>query len=401
MEILFLHPNFPGQFKHLAKALSDEGHTIKFLCQTHYGRRIKGVERITLKDKCGNGYLEELKPSIIERSQILGDQYRRGFITLKDRGLAPQIIFSHSGWGCGLHAKEVWPEADLISYLEWWFDPKSEFFSFDSKNKDLGITAKDIPKNWRRNQQIALELSVSKKIITPTEWQRSQLPDVFRKECEVIFDGIDTNIFCPSRRKSQMQNNFKLTYGTRGLEPMRCFPQFVREIPNLLTKYPEIRIEIAGDDRSYYGNRLPEGFKSRGKWAREYLDKGGFSSQVEFLGTLSFEDYSKWLLSSHCHVYLTHPFIPSWSLFEAYCSGLPIIASNIDAVRQVCRDSDSISYVDHRDKGFLLQGFSQLGLQMKRGLQRPGPERDTERFEVGAALRAWKHVSGLNVTTKV
>ena len=198
-----------------------------------------------------------------------------------------------------------------------------------------------------------------------------------------------------------MEKNFKLTYGTRGLEPMRCFTQFIREIPNFLTNYTDIKIEIAGDDRSYYGIKLPEGFESWGKWAKTYLDKRGFSDKVNFVGTLNFTDYSKWLLSSHCHVYLTHPFIPSWSLFEAYCSGLPLIASNIEAVRQVCMNNNSISYIDHRDKGFLLHGFSRLGLQMKRGLQRPGPERDAERFEVGAALRAWKRVAGLNVTTKV
>ena len=200
MNILFLHPNFPGQFKHLAKHLAQEGHYVRFLCQTHYNRTLEGVERITLKNKCSHEYLELLNPPISERSQILGDQYRQGFETLKQKGWNPNIIFSHSGWGCGLHAKEIWPKAKLISYLEWWFDPNSSFFSYDANNAELGITPNDIQKNWRRNQQIALELSVSSKIITPTNWQKSQLPKIFQGPCEVIFDGVNTDIFSPSKR---------------------------------------------------------------------------------------------------------------------------------------------------------------------------------------------------------
>ena len=124
-------------------------------------------------------------------------------------------------------------------------------FNFDTENKELGISVYDIKKNWLRNQQVALELSVSHKIVTPTIWQRSQLPKVFEIS-EVIFDGVNTDIFSPS--KKYQRRTASTTYGTRGLEPMRAFPQFIRNIPILLNKYPQINIEIAGDDKMYYGN---------------------------------------------------------------------------------------------------------------------------------------------------
>ena len=175
MKILFLHPNFPGQFKYIARAASKH-HDTKFLCQTHYGRVIKGVERLTLKGKLSNEHLDELKIRGLQRNQELAKQYRKAFLSLKEQRWIPDLVISHSGWGCGSYVKEIWPKTRLVSYLEWWFAPNSSFFTYDESNKELGINRGSIYKQWSRNQTIALELSCSDKIVSPTLWQREQLP---------------------------------------------------------------------------------------------------------------------------------------------------------------------------------------------------------------------------------
>ena len=107
-----------------------------------------------------------------------------------------------------------------------------------------------IPKCWRRNQQVALELSASDEIIAPTMWQKSQLPYIFRQRCHVIFDGIDLNVFKPENQKRR--ENI-ITYGTRGMDPMRCFPQLIYEIVEIIKKNKNVKVEIAGNDEVFYG----------------------------------------------------------------------------------------------------------------------------------------------------
>ena len=54
MKILFLHPNFPGQFVRPALKLAQQGEDVLFLCQNHYGRTLPGVKRIKLKESAEN-----------------------------------------------------------------------------------------------------------------------------------------------------------------------------------------------------------------------------------------------------------------------------------------------------------------------------------------------------------
>lgn len=395
MKVLFLHPNFPGQFKYLAKIVADAGHETKFLCQTHYDRKINGVNRITLKNKSGHEYLEKNSKSINDRAQILGLQYRSAFNELKKAFWSPDLVISHSGWGCGLYVKEIWPNSRLISYLEWWFNPTSEFFSFDESNKNLNIHKGSIAKSWQRNQQISLELSVSDKIVSPTNWQKNQLPQIFRNKCEVVFDGIELNKFNPSLRKPD-KSNFTITYGTRGMDPMRCFPQLIEEIPELLNQHPYVNVEIAGEDAVYYGKPPEKPYKSWGGWANELLRKKKVDSRVRFVGKMPPKKYQSWLLKSRCHIYLTHPFVVSWSLVEAYCSGIPLIVSDNQATRDICESNVGVTFTDHRNKGCLSQALDE---HINETRFEPIEERDVGRFGLIASAAGWGRVSGLELAT--
>ena len=201
MKILFLHPNFPGQFKHISKHLADASNEVRFLCQTHYGRKIEGINLLTLKGRASHEELNSKGLNLVDRTKFLSEQYRSGFCNLRDKDWYPDIVISHSGWGCGLYVKEIWPNCTFIAYLEWWFNPTSEFFSYDEMNTELGINKNSIKKNWDRNRFLALELASADHIVSPTEWQRSQLPKIFQKKCSVVYDGIDLNQFRASLQK--------------------------------------------------------------------------------------------------------------------------------------------------------------------------------------------------------
>ena len=349
MRILFLHLNFPGQFRHLAAALAAAGHDVAFLCQTHYGRTLPGVKRLCLKGRLGHEALQQGGGNQLQRAQRAAKQYRQAMAQLHNEGWQPDVVVSHSGWGCGLHVKELWPRCRHVSYLEWWFDPQSQLLTHDPTNQALGLGPQVAPSFWLRNQHLALELVAADVIVTPTQWQRHQLPVRLQNHCQVIFDGVDSDRFKPDPRVRS--STPLLTYGTRGMEPMRCFPELVRELPALLKRWPELRVEIAGGDGIHYGGQTPaEG--SWKAWAEQKLAEPLAAGRVRWLGQLAGDHYVHWLQSSWCHVYLTQPFVASWSLVEALACGCPLVASDVPPVREFC-SSDQAWLVDHRQPGFL------------------------------------------------
>ena len=349
VRILFLHPNFPAQFRHPAQHFADKGHDVVFMCQTHYGRHIPSVTRLCLKGKVGHQNLVDQNLGQRDRCQAMGKQYRQGMLELVKTGWIPDVVISHSGWGCGYYVKEFWPHCKHLTYLEWWFAPDSALLKHDPKNKELGLSTSASKKLWERNQTVAVELACSDVVIAPSRWQRSQLPKIFQQYCQVIYDGVDKSIFKPD--PSKKRNYPVLTYGTRGMEPMRSFPEFIRELPYALREWPELVVEVAGVDEINYGGQRPEE-GSWGLWANkvmaEWIDKRRF----KWLGRLESEDYVTWLQSSWCHVYLTQPFVASWSLVESLSCGCQLIASDVPPVREFCNEDNS-TLVDSRKPGFL------------------------------------------------
>ena len=143
MKVLFLHPNFPAQFKHACNALAMiDGVDIKFICQTHYGRTIKGVDRVVAKGKGSHEYMNENFKNENEKMDYRSTVYGEIFKQLSKLDWNPDVVVSHCGWGCGIYVKEVWPNTQLISYMEWWFDPNSEFTSAIKKIRILGCLIK-------------------------------------------------------------------------------------------------------------------------------------------------------------------------------------------------------------------------------------------------------------------
>lgn len=260
MQILFLHPSFPAQFKEPASTATKSGNEVRFLCQTHYNKTIEGVERIILKGNCSKDYLDTRGIEGFQRTQELSLQYRYVMKILKKDNYHPDMIISHSGWGCGLYAKEIWPKAKLVAYFEWWYgDSTSELYQYNSTNEWLKFSSDMISKLWQRNQAISMELAVADQIITPSYWQLNQLPEVYKTNAIVIKESVEEDILKAMTKiqRRKQDNVFLITYGTRGLEPMRCFPEFINELPSILKKYENVQISIAGRDEIYYGGKKP------------------------------------------------------------------------------------------------------------------------------------------------
>lgn len=394
-KILFLHPNFPAQFKNVVNHFA-RNHEIIFICQTNYCRPDKSIKVLVLTGKLGEEKLNSLKLDTIQRAFKLADQYRNSFNELIRRNWIPDIIISHSGWGCGAYAKECWPESNMISYLEWWFDPNSTTYTYNPNNSDLGLTKETGTRHWLRNAILSLEITAADTIISPTKWQKNQLPASVKSKCQVIYDGIDQKIYNNIETGSDYeQNNHQiLTYGTRGMEPMRCFPEFITCLPRIIEKNPKVLVQIAGTDEINYGGVRPASGSWK-KWALEYLNKHECQDNIVWLGRLDEKKYVSWLKQSSCHVYLTHPFVTSWSLIEAIHCCKKIVASDVEAVREFYT-RDRMKLVDHRNHDLLVKTIiSQLKNNTNSGHEQLNPGMD--RLGIATCMREWEEACGLQV----
>lgn len=347
-----------------------------------------------MKGELGNDALKSRNLNLLEQAIEQGKQYRQAFLELKRNSWTPDIIISHTAWGCGIYANEVWPKARIVSYLEWWFNPSSDFFNFDEKNKQLNISRKQIETYWLRNQSVALELVQSDVIVSPTNWQRGQLPKNLREKCNVIFDGIDNTHF--KLNPKVLSKTPLITYGTRGMEPIRAFPQFIECLPEIIRSNNRIRIEIAGEDKICYGsNRPPEGTWK--KWAINLLKRENVDSNVRWIGYLQGKDYIDWLSSSWCHVYLTHPFVASWSFIEAAYMGVNMVASDVETVREFVYEGSNIDLADHRKREDLIKKI-QLKILSAPG-QNPKRHSKLESLTLDVCTKKWLDLVDLGTKT--
>lgn len=338
MKILFLHRNFPGQFKFLARALAkDPANEVCFVTNNTATKTTAKINKIIYKlkrdvPKDCHKYLRFYEEAIIH-----GQSAAEILIQMKKHGYKPDIIYGHT-WGCTLFVKDIFPDVPLICYFEWFYNAEGADVGFDGKNVDVDTRAKLRCKN----SHLLLDLVSCDYGISPTEWQKSQFPQLFRNKIEVLHDGIDTDICIPNENvkfkfndKVFTRRDEILTYATRGMEEYRGFPEFMKAVEKLQKTRPYLQVIIGGEDRVCYGRHLiNDTFKQ--KMLRELdLDL----SRIHFVGDLSYPEYIKLLQVSRCHVYLTYPFVLSWSLLEAMSAGCCIVASDTAPVKEVIQDS--------------------------------------------------------------
>lgn len=351
MNILFLHRNFPGQYRHLVTALRAEGgHNIAAVC-SKTGAHIPDVQTLVYEPSREpsreiHHYLRNLEQSVLNGQDVF-----RKCMELRKTGFRPDVILAHSGYGMPFFVREAFPEGRLIGHFEWFYRARgsdADFLPDDPMDTDKACRIE------MRNAAILMDLARSDHAISPTEFQRAQFPGRFRDKMEVLHEGIDLNFFTPGDEGGLNLPDLDLrgrgpivTYATRGMEPYRGFPQFMAAAEQLQQRLPDVQIVIAGTDRTAYGKTLPDGktYKELALETHPNLDL----ARLHFVGHLSYRNYRSLLRASDAHVYLTIPFVLSWSMLEAMATGCLVVASDTEPVREVIRDKENGLLVDFFD----------------------------------------------------
>ncbi|MEL6441826.1 MAG: glycosyltransferase family 4 protein [Cyanobacteria bacterium J06621_8] len=352
MKILFLHPNFPAQFRHLATVLGqDQQHTVVFATNRQQGQ-IKGVNKVIYTKSRDarpetHHYVRSLENAVLEAQGVYRIAQK-----LKDQGFYPDVVYGHSGWGPTLFMKDVFSRATLLCYFEWYYNAYGSDASFDPSDP---INADDEARIRTKNAPILLDLVSCDLGLSPTAWQRAQFPQEFQPKIKVHHDGIDTSYFKPLPEAKLFLPRINLdlteaqeivTYVARGMEPYRGFPQLIETISVLQQKRPQCHFVIVGKNRVAYGKNLPDGQNYKDLMLEKFpLDL----NRVHFTDLIPYDEYLQVLQASDVHIYLTRPFVLSWSMLEALATGCLIVASDTAPVTEVIEDNVNGLLVDFFD----------------------------------------------------
>lgn len=334
MNILFIHGNYPGQFRALVAEMAARGARVVFLAHpnTGAGWDLPGVEvrRFAPHRPVREGGHPYVRP--VEQAVLEGQAAWRAVQALLAEGFVPNRVLFHGGLGYGLFLRSLLPDVPLLGLFEWFFRPHTSRALVAQWSEDLRL-ALEI-----HNQPILSEMLACDATVTATEWQRQQFPPLLAQQLRVIHEGISTTLFRPAEQPLgdlRLQGNqgvvelaehdFVLTYATRGMEPLRGFPEFVRALPALLARFPKLQVVIAGDDRVAYSYPAPI---NNGSWKQYLLSElGEFlgCERLHFPGSLVYGEYVQLLQRSDLHCYLSRPYVPSWSVLEALACGCRLV----------------------------------------------------------------------------
>lgn len=356
MRILFIHQNFPGQFVHLAPALQARGHKVVGLAPStnqrpspvptiKYAWTAKSYDQRSLR-------LATTYAEMADR----GERVAEACAELKSRArFNPDVIFGHFGWGETLFVKEIWPNVPMLAYGEFFYASRGLDTDFDP---EFALTATS-QRIWVTSRQAHLlhALHSADKILVPTQFQASTFPSYMRERITVVHDGINTQAICPApgisvripgTERSFSEADEVITFINRNLEPYRGYHIFMRALPAILKARPKAHVVLIGEDGVSYGMR-PQGQKS---WKETFLDEVREKldlSRVHFAGHVPHATFVDLMRITRAHVYLTYPFVLSWSLLEAMSAGALVIGSQTAPVKEVIRHGENGLLVDFFD----------------------------------------------------
>jgi glycosyltransferase involved in cell wall biosynthesis len=356
MDILFVHTNFPGQFKLLAQALAGRPEHRIFAIGSRTARIVSGI---TVK-RYGQQQASARQTHPFARRLDSESQRSEQIIylanELKLSGMNPGLIFAHTGWGEALPLRQLFPNARIVAYCEHFYRATGADTGFDPEFPMHGIDG--AVRIGMRNASTVLSLLDADIGITPTHWQRDGFPVPLRSKLKVIHDGVAIDqmvrtkgsVAHPATGRPFTPQDEIVTFVARTLEPYRGFHVFMRALPELQRLRPNAEICIIGNTSGGYGNP-PVDAKTWKEWCLREMGDQLDLERIHFLGKVPYATYLACLRLSRAHVYLTYPFVLSWSLIEAMALGKTIIGSDTAPVREVLQDGKTGLLVPFFDTG--------------------------------------------------
>ncbi|MGI4951323.1 MAG: glycosyltransferase [Janthinobacterium lividum] len=351
MRILFIHQNAPGQFRHLAPALAADGtNDVVFLGErtpaTSNGVRWVRYPAPRPPAPDTHHYLKKMEASVCRGQAVV-----RACLQLRQDGFVPDVVVAHSGWGETMFLREALPRARILNYCEMYYRPEGQDTGFIPE-LEIGFDGRCRLRAW--NAELLAALEAMDRGVSPTRWQRQQHPAAFQPRIAVVHEGVDTVRVAPMpAARFRLPNGRVLdaadevvTFVARNLEPVRGFNSLMRAVPALLRQRPRAQVVICGEEGVSYG-AAPEG---GGSWRDALAAEVPVDpARVHFVGRLSRPDYLALLQVSALHLYLTVPFVLSWSCIEALSAGCLVLGSDVAPVREVIEEGVTGALVDMRD----------------------------------------------------
>ena len=358
MKFLFVHQNFPGQYLHIARHLAaSKQHDVVFITEPN-ANRIPGVRTVPYAKPRAAAMEAHVASRELDAAVRRAEVVAHTASNLKQLGFAPDIVIGHHGWGELLNIRDVWPDVPLLGYCEFYYCTSGIDVGFDP---EFPTHPADFPRIRAKNAINLLALNLGADAQTPTEWQRSTYPAWARPLITLLPEGVNLDVCRPNpqaRRRSLTIGETTIrpadklvTYVARDLEPYRGFHVMMRAVPHLLRARKDVRVVLVGADGISYGAAPPEG-----TWRQKMLTELGDGidpRRVLFPGRLDYAAYVAMLQRSDAHVYLSYPFVASWSLREALAAGCVVIGGDTPTVSE---------FVRHEENGLLVPFFDTKGL---------------------------------------
>jgi glycosyltransferase involved in cell wall biosynthesis len=386
LRYLFVHQNFPGQYLHFIRhLLEDRGNEIVFISEPNTNA-IPGVRRVVYqKPATARGVHPNLRDldSAMRRAEAVCGLARN----LRGLGFTPDIIIGHHGWGELLDLVDLWPGTPLLGYFEFYYLTIGQDVGFDP---EFPMDPEQFPRIRAMNGINLLALSLQQHGQTPTQWQHTRYPEWAQAQIRVLPEGARLDVCHPEPKlrlepfalgRFAVQPNEKLvSYVSRNLEPYRGFHVMMRALPELLKARPDVKVVMVGGDEVSYGARLAD-TTWRVHFQRELAGKYD-ASRVLLPGQLTYADYLRLLQRSDAHVYLTYPFVASWSLREALACGCALVAAEVEPVME---------FVTHNRNGLLTPALDPQALT-RNVLHVLEDEKLNRRLRTGARRYAERHL---------
>lgn len=349
MNIVFAHRRGAGQFRHIAAHLAERGADVAIVCET-LDAPVPGVHVVRCAPTQGAGGGAKHLAIADEYTQH-GGRMAEAFDRLRQADGEPDIVVGHIGWGGMLFVKDVLPRVPALGYCEYFFQAKGGDLGFDPRES---VTVAELGRARLRNMVQQATLGAVDAGLSPTAWQRSRYPASLRSRIAVCHEGIDTMLCRPDGLARLTLPDGRVigagdpvvTYVARGLEPYRGFPQFMRAAARIAERRADALFLVAGDDSVNYGRPHPSGRP----WRQVMMEETGIDpARIVFLGAVDHAALVRLFQVSAVHIYLTVPFVLSWSLLEAMACGCLIVASQTTPVEEVVADGQNGLLVDFWD----------------------------------------------------